>query len=196
MSWRVLNLPSTLLCRLSGCKLKSNDWVISFSCVSCFVGQLPLPAWMLGQSPWIAPSFFFVFCATKTKIHQQTSKLQGFFLQWITLRDFKDQATRFLKFCWDVIWAQKKQTKTNKAKGWKFRISNEKFIKQNINKNSLNKQMKKKLKKQPLTFYWAHYVWEERKRTDQVCLSSSRHHQHSSSEKKIILSRNRFDTTT
>ena len=153
--------------------------------------------------PLNCPVIFLCFLCNKenknTSTNQQTS---GFFLPWIPLEkkaldDLWDQATRFSKFCWDVIWAKKQTNKNKHGKGWKFSISNEKFIKQNINKNSLHKQINinNRLKKHPFTFYWAHYAWEERKRTDQVSPSSSHHHQHSVRGKKILLSRNRFDTT-
>ena len=54
--------------------------------------------------------------------------------------------------------SKKKQQQTNKnkqGKGWKLCISNEKFINQNINNNSLHKQINinNRLKKHPFTFY-------------------------------------------
>ena len=181
----MLNLPSNLLYHPTRYKLNSNDWVISFFCVSCLVGQLPLPAWMLAQSPWIARSFSFVFCATEktkkqTNIKQTNIRLKNKKTkkQWNSLK----KGTRRLATPSNRIFKVLLRRNLSKQKQKSQRGENCVYL---IKNNSLNEQIKhNKLKKYPHTFYWAHYALEERKRTDQVCPSSSRRHQHSVSGKK------------
>lgn len=86
-------------------------------------------------------------------------------------------------------------SKNNKkqGKGWKLGISNEKFIKQNINQNSLHKQINIKSTHSP----FIERITLERNVSERIRFPL---HLHITTSillggKKILLSRNRFDTT-
>ena len=75
------------------------------------------------DNPLELPGHFSLFSVQqrKQKYINKQANFRVFFYRWFhwkkkALDDLWDQATRFSKFCWDVIWAKTK-TKTNKGKG-------------------------------------------------------------------------------